>query len=46
MVQEDGSIGTEAAVTLNAATGLTVIGGMVEPIVTSIVSSIVSNTVN
>ena len=42
MVQADGTIGTEAVVTLQAATGLTVIGGMVS----AMVSNIVSNMVN
>ena len=42
VVQADGTIGTEAVVTLQAATGLTVIGGMVS----AMVSNIVSNMVN
>ena len=42
VVQADGTIGTEAVVTLSAAAGLTTIGGMVS----AMVSNIVSTTVN
>lgn len=42
VVQVDGSIGTEAVVTLSAATGLTTITSLVQPLVSNMTSSLVN----